>query len=252
MARRYDSRTTIFSPDGHLYQVQYAIEAVGHAGVCIGIQTNEGIILVCEQKNISKLLDQTQSEKLYKVDDHIVCAIAGITADANTLLHYARTSAQRYTFRFQEPMPVEQLVQDICDLKQNYTQFGGLRPYGVSFLFAGYDLHHGFQLYMSSPSGNYCGWFATAVGANSSSAVSMLRQDYTEGMSMDAASGLALKVLAKTMDTTKLSKDKLEFATLTLRDGAPTFTMLPTDEIDALITRHADLIARSTEEEVDE
>ena len=92
--------------------------------------------------------------------------MAGITADANILINYARLSAQRYSLSYQEPIPVEQLVQKICDLKQGYTQYGGLRPFGVSFIYAGWDRNYGFQLYQSDPSGNYGAWKATCIGAN--------------------------------------------------------------------------------------
>jgi 20S proteasome subunit alpha 3 len=112
-------------------------------------------------------------------------------------------------------MPVEQLIQSICDLKQGYTQFGGMRPFGVSFLFAGYDKHFGYQLYQSDPSGNYGGWKATAIGANSSSAQSILKAEYKEDIDLHAALLLAIKVLSKSMDSTQLTPDKLEFATLT-------------------------------------
>jgi len=139
MARRYDSRTTTFSPEGRLYQVEYAMEAISHAGICVGILAKDGIVLAVEKKITSKLLENISSEKMYKVDDHLACAVAGITADANILINYARLAAQRYTLTYQEPIPVEQLIINICDRKQGYTQFGGLRPFGVSFLWAGWD-----------------------------------------------------------------------------------------------------------------
>jgi len=105
-------------------------------------------------------------------------------------------------------MPVEQLVQKVCDLKQGYTQFGGLRPFGVSFLFAGHDPHHELQLYASDPSGNYSGWKATCIGANNSTAQSLLRQDYRDDIGLEESVGLALKVLSKTMDSTSLDSEK--------------------------------------------
>uniref|UniRef100_M4F7M4 Proteasome alpha-type subunits domain-containing protein n=1 Tax=Brassica campestris TaxID=3711 RepID=M4F7M4_BRACM len=146
MSRRYDSRTTIFSPEGRLYQVEYAMEAIGNAGSAIGILAKDGVVLIGEKKVTSKLLQtSTSAEKMYKIDDHVACAVAGIMSDANILINTARVQAQRYTFMYQEPMPVEQLVQSLCDTKQGYTQFGGLRPFGVSFLFAGWDKNHGFQ-----------------------------------------------------------------------------------------------------------
>merc|ERR1711871_1429695 len=217
MARRYDSRTTIFSPEGRLYQVEYAMEAISHAGAAIGILGTDGVVLAAEKKVTSKLLEQDSgqtSEKMYLVDEHIACAVAGLRSDANILINNARLTAQRHMFKYDEPMPVEQLIQQICDLKQGYTQFGGMRPFGVSFLFAGYDKHFGYQLYRSDPSGNYGGWKATAIGANHSSAQSILKQDYKEDLNLDGALQLAIKVLSKTMDSTQLTPDKLEFATL--------------------------------------
>merc|ERR1711965_307315 len=217
MARRYDSRTTIFSPEGRLYQVEYAMEAISHAGAAIGILGTDGVVLAAEKKVTSKLLEQDSgqtSEKMYLVDEHIACAVAGLRSDANILINNARLTAQRHLFKYDEPMPVEQLIQQICDLKQGYTQFGGMRPFGVSFLFAGYDKHFGYQLYQSDPSGNYGGWKATAIGANHSSAQSILKQEYKEDMDLEAALLLAIKVLSKTMDSTQLTPDKLEFATL--------------------------------------
>merc|ERR1712100_280738 len=122
MARRYDSRTTIFSPEGRLYQVEYVMEAIGHAGAAIGILGTDGVVLAAEKKTTSKLLESDKtSEKMYMVDEHIACAVAGIRADANILINNARLSAQRHLFKYDEPMPVEQLIQSICDLKQGYT-----------------------------------------------------------------------------------------------------------------------------------
>ncbi|KAJ3128958.1 protein with putative role during mitosis [Nowakowskiella sp. JEL0407] len=238
MARRYDSRTTIFSPEGRLYQVEYAMEAISHAGTALGILASDGIVLAAEKKVTSKLLEQTtSSEKLYVISDHIACAVAGITADANTLITYVRKQAQQYYSTYKEEIPAEQLVQTLCDLKQGYTQYGGLRPFGVSFLYAGYDRHHGFQLYQSDPSGNYSGWKATCIGANSNNAQSILKQDYKdEQISLADAKKLAVKVLSKTMDATTLGSDKMEFATLSLSpSGKVIFKVYNPEEIEALL-----------------
>lgn len=220
MSSRYDSRTTIFSPEGRLFQVEYAMEAIAQAGAAVGILSKNGVVLAAEKRITSKLLDiKKTTEKMYKVDDHLACAVAGITADANILINYARLAAQRYTFTYQEPIPIEQLLRIVCDLKQSYTQYGGLRPFGVSFLFAGWDEHFGFQLYQSDPSGNYGGWKATAIGANNQAAQSILKTEYKADMELKEALVLAVKVLSKTMDTTTPSAEKLEFATVT-RDAS--------------------------------
>eukprot|EP00658_Telonema_sp_P-2_P041257 TRINITY_DN294_c0_g1_i2.p1 TRINITY_DN294_c0_g1~~TRINITY_DN294_c0_g1_i2.p1 ORF type:complete len:281 (-),score=88.47 TRINITY_DN294_c0_g1_i2:419-1261(-) len=242
MSRRYDSRTTIFSPDGRLYQVEYAMEAIGHAGAALGVLAKDGVVLAAEKIVTSKLLEvEKTSEKMYKVDDFIACAVAGIRADANILINRARLVAQQYQYKYQEPMPVEQLIQQICDLKQGYTQFGGMRPFGVSFLFAGYDEKLGYQLYQSDPSGNYGGWKAYAIGQNSTSAQSVLKQEYDEDIDLHQALLLAIKVLSKTMDSTNLTADKLEFATLD-QNG---YRLLREDELQALL-EEADLSTNTT------
>lgn len=172
------------------------------------------------------------------------------SADANILINSARLAAQRHAFAFGEPVPVEQLVRALCDAKQGYTQFGGLRPYGVSLLYAGWDRERGFQLYQSDPSGNSSGWKATAVGAGAAAAQAILRADYhkkkretggedkgkekkaaaegegdkkksgeddnsDEMPDIEAALALAVKVLSKTMDSAALTADKVELSTIT-------------------------------------
>lgn len=138
----------------------------------------------------------------------MICAVAGMTADANILINYARQAAQRYLLTYNEDIPCEQLVRRLCDLKQGYTQHGGLRPFGVSFIYAGWDPRREFQLYLSNPSGNYGGWKATSAGANNASAQSLLKQDYKEDCTLKEACAMAVKVLSKTMDSTKLSSEK--------------------------------------------
>lgn len=239
MARRYDGRTTIFSPEGRLYQVEYAMEAISHAGTALGVLGSDGVVLAAEKKVTSKLLEQSLTpEKIYVLNDNVICGVAGITSDANTLITYARQSAQKYLFAYNEAIPAEQLVQSLCDLKQGYTQHGGLRPFGVSFVFAGWDEHYGFQLYSSDPSGNYGGWKATCIGANTSSAQSILKQDYKEDFTLKDAIGLAIKVLSKTMDSTTLTSDKLEFASLRVVDGKPVQHIFTAKEVDALLKEH--------------
>eukprot|EP00906_Rhabdomonas_costata_P025678 RCo036683 len=254
--RKFDSATTTFSPEGRLYQVEYAIEAINHAGAAIGILASDGVVLAAEKKVHSKLLDQESnrhsdisSEKMALIDDHIAVAVAGLTSDANILINHARVSAQRHTFTFQEPIPVEQLIQMLADLKQGYTQFGGQRPFGVSFLYAGWDAHLGFQLYHGDPSGNYAAWKANAIGSNSAAAVSMLKQDWKEGQDVRESILLALKVLSKTMDASTLAADKLEFATLKLRpDNTPIFHIMTTEELTVFVNQAKEIQEREERE----
>lgn len=106
-------------------------------------------------------------------------------------------------------MPCEQLVSYLCDIKQAYTQYGGKRPFGVSILYMGWDKHYGYQLYQSDPSGNYGGWKATCIGNNSGAAISILKQELSdEPITLAAAEDLAVKVLSKSLDMTKLTSEK--------------------------------------------
>ncbi|KAL0486750.1 proteasome subunit alpha [Acrasis kona] len=249
MARRYDGRTTTFSPEGRLYQVEYAMEAISHAGTSLGILSKDGIVLAAEKKIISKLLDSDKkAEKMYKLDGHIACSVAGITADANILIQYARLAAQRYHFQYQEPIPVENLVKMLCDTKQGYTQFGGQRPFGVSLLYAGWDPYFGFQLYHSDPSGNYGGWKATAIGANFQGAQSILKQDWRDDLTIQEASLLAIKVMSKTMDSTSLSPEKLEFAVIKKEGDQVIYTVLDEKDVEKLL-KEADIKISQEEQE---
>ncbi|BES99811.1 Proteasome subunit beta type-9 [Nesidiocoris tenuis] len=237
MARRYDSRTTIFSPEGRLYQVEYAMEAISHAGTCLGILANDGIVLVAEKKTVNKLLDESvYSEKIYKLNDNMICSLAGITADANVLTNELRLISQRYLIQYGKTIPCEQLVSWLCDIKQAYTQYGGKRPFGVSILYMGWDDQYGYQLYQSDPSGNYSGWKATCIGQNSSAAVSSLKTEYKEGeMTIKDALALGIKVLSKTLDTARLQTDRIEVATLQRINDKCVTRILPDTEVQALI-----------------
>ncbi|KAJ7365914.1 Proteasome subunit alpha type-4 [Desmophyllum pertusum] len=250
MSRRYDTRTTIFSPEGRLYQVEYAMEAVGHAGICLGILANDGIVLAAERRNTNKLLDEVfASEKIYQLHNDLACSVAGITSDANVLTNQLRLIAQRHLLQFQEPIPCEQVVSSLCDVKQAYTQFGGLRPFGVSILYMGWDKHYGYQLYQSDPSGNYSGWKATCIGNNSVAAVSMLKQEYKEEeMGLKDALKLAVKVLDKTLDITKLTPDKVEMSTLTRENGTTKIKILGAEAVEALIKEHEQVKAEEAKQ----
>lgn len=236
MSRRYDSRTTIFSPEGRLYQVEYAMEAINQSGLCVGILTKEGVIMAAEKRMSSRLLDTGKTpEKMYKIDSQISCAVAGINSDANILIQHCRVAAQRHLFAYNEPVPMENLLMTICDTKQGYTQYGGQRPFGVSFLFAGWDKHFGYQLYQSDPSGNYGGWKAQAIGNNDRAAQAVLKGDYKDDMSMADALKLMVKVMAKSLDTQTLNGEKLEVSTITRSEGRVVYNVMEKEEIDALI-----------------
>lgn len=233
MSRRYDTRTTIFSPEGRLYQVEYALEAISHAGTSLGILAEDGILLAAEKRNTNKLLDDVNfSEKIYKLNEDMCCSVSGITSDANVLIHELRLIAQRYQLQYQDSIPCENLVSNLCNIKQAYTQYGGKRPFGVSILYMGWDKQFGFQLYQSDPSGNYGGWKATCIGSNNQTAVSILKQEYKIGETkLKDAIKLAVKILSKTLDTAKLTSDKIEIATLVRENNKTKIRIVPEKEL---------------------
>lgn len=253
-SRRYDSRTTIFSPEGRLYQVEYALESISHAGTAIGIMATDGIVLAAERKVTSKLLEQdTSKEKLYRLNDKITVAVAGLTADAEILINTARVYAQNYLRTYNEDIPVEILVKRLSDIKQGYTQHGGLRPFGVSFIYAGYDDRYGYQLYTSNPSGNYTGWKAISVGANTSAAQTLLQVDYKDDVKLEGAIELALKTLSKTTDSSALTNDRIEFATIQKApDGKLYQKIFKPEEIQSLLVKHGITKKHHDDEQDDE
>jgi 20S proteasome alpha/beta subunit len=141
------------------------MDAIKNSGPALGILCTDGIILATEKQATSVLLEKTiQSEKIYQVDGHIYCVASGLTADSNYLIDVAREVGQDFRMTYRNPMQVEQLVMRISDLKQSFTQYGGKRPFGTSFIFAGFDSRNGFQLFTTDPAGNYLKWKAIAHG----------------------------------------------------------------------------------------
>jgi len=213
------------------------MEAINQAGSTVGVLAEDGVVLAGEKKTTSKLLDQAkQHEKLFKVDGQKFCAVAGLTSDANVLLAKLRLTAHQHLYTYGEQMPVEQLVTSICDLKQGYTQYGGLRPFGVSFLVAGWDQHDGFQLFHTDPAGNFSGWQAYAIGMNNNLAQTIFRQDWQPGMKLQQALELTAKALTKTMDTATPNAEKLEFGVVEkTASGQIQVRLLKDEEINKLM-----------------
>lgn len=165
----------------------------------------------------------------------VVCAVAGITSDANILIDFARLTCQRHEYAYHEPIPVEQLVQAVCNVKQSYTQHGGMRPFGVAFLYAGWDKHYGYQLYQSDPSGNYSGWQATSIGANSSTIQSIFKSDYEEDAEIGTVKKMLVKALKKTVEGSTLSGDKVELVVMQRTNNATNVQYFKSSEIEALV-----------------
>lgn len=160
----YDRGVNTFSPEGRLFQVEYAIEAIKLGSTAVGLQTKDGCVLAVEKRLTSPLLDPASVEKIAEVDTHIGAAMSGLVADARTLVDHARVEAQNHTFNYNEPMDIEAITQSVSDVAINFGEgYEGskrkpmARPYGVALLIGGVD-ENGPQLYQTDPSGTYTQW----------------------------------------------------------------------------------------------
>jgi proteasome alpha subunit len=198
----YDRAITVFSPDGRLFQVEYAMELVNRGATILGIQCQEGLVLGSEE-NIEVLEEAGYSWKIFRVDDHISAAIVGLSSDARILIDQARIYAQSNKLTYDEPIDVEVVTKRICDIQQMYTQHAGVRPFGVSIIFGGVD-KTGTRVFGTHPSGTYRGYKATALGAGRETVLSILKEDYKDDLSLEAGIKLAVKCLVKALEARQL------------------------------------------------
>jgi len=198
----YDRAITVFSPDGRLFQVEYAMELVNRGATIIGIQCEEGVVLGSEE-NIEALEEAEYSWKIFKVDDHIGAAIVGLSSDARILIDQARIYAQSNKLTYDEPIDVEVVTKRICDIQQMYTQHAGVRPFGVSIVFAGVD-KTGTRVFGTHPSGTYRGYKATALGAGRETVLAILKDEYKENMTLEETTNLVIKCLTKALEARQL------------------------------------------------
>jgi len=209
----YDRAITVFSPDGRLFQVEYAREAVKRGTTSLGIRYKDGVLLAVDKRISSKLVESKSIEKIFQVDENIAASTSGLVADARVLVDRARVEAQTNRITYNEPIDVEILAKKICDHKQLYTQHGGVRPYGISLLLAGVNEKP--RLFETDPSGALIEYKATAIGSGRTTAVEIYEEEYKEDMSKDDAIILALKIM-NIVTEGKTSEDSVEIALVEL------------------------------------
>ncbi|KAM0752676.1 proteasome subunit alpha type 5 [Meredithblackwellia eburnea MCA 4105] len=232
----YDRGVNVFSPEGRLFQVEYAIEAIKLGSTTVGITTSQGIVLGVEKRTQSPLLDSDSIEKIMEIDSHVACAMSGLTADARTMVEHARVTAQNHTFTYDEPIRIESVTQAVSDLALRFGEGADeeeatmSRPFGVALLIAGVD-ESGCQLFHADPSGTFMRYDAKAIGSGSEGAQSELQDSYNKSMTLAEAQTLALKVLKQVMEE-KLDHNNVQLALVTPEKG---FKILEEEELKTVI-----------------
>lgn len=236
----YDRGVNTFSPEGRLFQVEYAIEAIKLGSTAIGIRTKEGVVLAVEKRLTSPLICPESIEKILEIDVHMGCAMSGLTADARTLVDHARVEAQAHWFTYNELMPVESCVNAVADLALDFSDSDKnkkkvmSRPFGVALLVGGWDDVDGPVLFNTDPSGTFTKYMAASIGSAQEGATSMLQEQYNQDMTLKEAQTLALTVLRQVMEE-KLGKENIEVAMISAETKR--FHSLSLQELEDVISR---------------
>ncbi len=228
----YDRAITVFSPDGRLFQVEYAREAVKRGTTTVGLKYKTGAVLLVDKRVTSRLIEPNSIEKIFEIDDHIGCATSGLVADARALIDRARIDAQVNEITYNEKIQVKTLVKRICDFKQTYTQYGGVRPFGTALLIAGVD-DTGPRLFSTDPSGALMEYKASSEGAGRSGAMEYFEKNYREDLTMEEAVDMGVKALSKGTEG-KLNPEATEIGVV---DKNFKFYILPQDETNKYVAK---------------
>jgi len=218
----YDRGVNTFSPEGRLFQVEYANEAIKLGSTTVGVCTPEGVVLGVEKRVQSSLLESSSIEKVVEIDRHLGCAMSGLIADARSMVDHMRVTAQNHSFTYNEPIKVESVTQAVCDLALRFGESVEdedalmSRPFGVALLIGGID-ELGPQLFHTDPSGTFMKYQAKAIGSGSEAAQSELQDKYHSQMSLLEAQSLTLSILKQVMEE-KLDQHNVQLAQVT-RDG---------------------------------
>ncbi|MDP7341723.1 MAG: archaeal proteasome endopeptidase complex subunit alpha [Candidatus Thalassarchaeum sp.] len=214
--RGYDHGVSTFSPDGRLYQVEYARESVKRGTTTVGLIYKDGVVLIVDKRIQSKLVITDSIEKMYQIDNHIGITTSGLVADARQLVDRARVQCQINRMTYGDAIPVSTLVKKMCDYKQSFTQYGGARPFGTALLIAGID-EDGVHLYETDPSGAYQSYHAGAIGRGRSSVIDHFEGKWKAGMTKNAAIKLGLEALRESLED-DLNPETVEIASVD-KDG---------------------------------
>ncbi|MBS3093604.1 archaeal proteasome endopeptidase complex subunit alpha [Candidatus Pacearchaeota archaeon] len=223
----YDRSATMFSPDGHLLQVEYAEKTVRLGTASIGINCADGVIIVADKGKKDSLIISESADKIYEIDNHIMSSAAGIVSDARVLINHIRLIAQQHRVTYDYPIDIESTIKEISDIQQQYTQHPGVRPFGVALIVGGVENKRS-RLYTSDITGNYFEYTAIAIGENDEKIKEILRKEYKKDMKVEEAVKLSFKIFKSVLGD-KFDADRFNVAYIKSEDGK--FKKMSKDEI---------------------
>ena len=210
-AMGYDRTATMFSPEGTILQVEYAQKTVKLGSASIGMVCSDGVFILADKRIEDKLIIRSSANKIYEVDSHLIISAAGIISDARVLIEKAQVLAQQHRITYDSPVEPEAIIKEISNIKQQFTQYGGARPFGVALMIAGINKKKP-ELYTSDITGNYLPYHANAIGENEDKLKEKLREKYTEDLTMKKGVKLTLEIFEEIQDKKfNLSKFELSY-----------------------------------------
>lgn len=230
----YDRAITVFSPDGRLFQVEYAREAVKRGTTAMGIKGEDSVVLMVDKRISTELLEPRSIEKIFHLDNHIGAATSGLVADARQLIDKARMEGQVNQMSYGEKINVRSLTRQVCDHLQQYTQYGGVRPFGTALLIAGVS-NGSPKLFETDPSGAMMEYKATSIGENRSDIMSFFEENYEKDMSVKESIELGFEALEKHQDQ-ELDPKSLEVGVA--KTETEEFEKLDEDQVETYLTEY--------------
>jgi proteasome alpha subunit len=209
-AMGYDRTATMFSPEGHLLQVEYAEKTIRLGSTSIGMVCSDGVFIMADRRIDDKLISKKSASKIYEIDSHMIASIAGIISDARVLVERSQVLAQQHRVTYDSPVEPEMIVKEVSNIKQQFTQYGGARPFGVSIMVAGINKKSP-ELYTSDVTGNYFSYNANAIGENDERIREKLREEYSRDLTIKRGVKAALKIF-KDVQGSKFNMDRFELA----------------------------------------
>lgn len=206
----YDRTATMFTPEGHLLQVEYAEKTVRLGSSSIAMVCNDGVFILADKRVEDNLVVPSSAQKIYEIDSHIMTSIAGITSDARVLIDKAQVLAQQNRITYDSAIEPELVIKEISNIKQQFTQYGGARPFGVSLMIVGVQDGKP-HLYTSDITGNYFEYYSNAIGENDSKIKEKLREKYKQTLTMKQGIEIALEIM-KEIKGDKFDLEKFELA----------------------------------------